>query len=139
MRIKPTRKEYQGQEVTIVWQPHLCIHSEKCWRNLPEVFRYKQKPWVDPDGANAERLKAQIRDCPSGALTYLGQPESAGSTAPLTIRVLPNGPLKVEGNFTLSDPKQAEMEQRDANLCRCGASARKPFCDGSHNRIGFSD
>ena len=56
------------------------------------------------------------------------------------ITVRQNGPLLVEGDdITLVDAGGAELpvERRPFALCRCGASENKPFCDGSHNRIGF--
>jgi CDGSH-type Zn-finger protein/uncharacterized Fe-S cluster protein YjdI len=57
-----------------------------------------------------------------------------------TLRVLlaPNGPLITRGTFTLrgADGEVAYFEGRTA-LCRCGASANKPFCDGTHTEIGF--
>ncbi len=56
------------------------------------------------------------------------------------ITVRQNGPLLVEGDdVTLAGPDGAELplERRPFALCRCGASENKPFCDGSHNRIGF--
>lgn len=67
-------------------------------------------------------------------------------TAPVpqltTITVRPNGPLKIEGPVRLVDVDGRELsggrpDKRGIALCRCGASADKPFCDGSHNRIGF--
>ena len=56
-----------------------------------------------------------------------------------TIKPLPNGPLMVEGDFDVISATGTEMaEGKDkVALCRCGASANKPFCDGSHTRIGF--
>jgi CDGSH-type Zn-finger protein len=51
-----------------------------------------------------------------------------------------NGPLRLEGDITLvdSDGKPFGLAGRTAiGLCRCGASANKPFCDGSHARAGF--
>jgi CDGSH-type Zn-finger protein len=57
------------------------------------------------------------------------------------ITVNKDGPLKVEGNPTLHDHEGNEIptaEDRPFFLCRCGASANKPFCDGAHKRIGFS-
>ena len=51
-----------------------------------------------------------------------------------------NGPLRVSGNFVIKDAKgnSFDLAGRAAiSLCRCGASADKPFCDGSHARIGF--
>ena len=56
----------------------------------------------------------------------------------LAIDPTDNGPLVIEGNLTIlgSDSKPAWQGQSTA-LCRCGASGHKPFCDGSHVRIGF--
>jgi len=49
-----------------------------------------------------------------------------------------DGPLVVENPPRLTDPDGAEIETKAvAALCRCGASKNKPFCDGSHNEIGF--
>lgn len=53
---------------------------------------------------------------------------------------LNNGPYRVEGDFEILDPegKVFGLGGRTAvSLCRCGHSANKPFCDGSHNRVGF--
>jgi hypothetical protein len=55
-------------------------------------------------------------------------------------RVLKNGPLQVSGDFILKCIGGREMETRDMIfLCRCGGSANKPFCDGSHRRVGLKD
>jgi CDGSH-type Zn-finger protein len=51
-----------------------------------------------------------------------------------------NGPLVVEGNFTLVDStgKSFGLAGRTTiSLCRCGHSENKPFCDGSHKKAGF--
>ncbi len=53
-----------------------------------------------------------------------------------------NGPLRVEGDFEILDPdgKPFGLAGRTAlSLCRCGHSANKPFCDGTHKTIGFQD
>lgn len=49
----------------------------------------------------------------------------------------PNGPVIVTGKFIFEneDGKKEEMER--LVLCRCGASGIMPFCDASHNRVGF--
>lgn len=57
-----------------------------------------------------------------------------------TIRALPNGPYRVTGPAKLVDPQENEIpieEGQTVSLCRCGGSANKPFCDGTHGRIGF--
>lgn len=51
-----------------------------------------------------------------------------------------NGPLRVSGDFVLSDPEgnAFDLGGRTAiSLCRCGHSENKPFCDGAHRRVGF--
>ena len=58
------------------------------------------------------------------------------------ITVMNNGPILIEGEFEIQDPTGAAfgLAGRTAiKLCRCGQSANKPFCDGSHNRTGFCD
>ena len=58
------------------------------------------------------------------------------------ITVNSNGPIRVEGEFEIVDPtgKAFGLAGRTVvSLCRCGHSANKPFCDGSHNRVGFTD
>ena len=58
------------------------------------------------------------------------------------ITPLPNGPLRIEGNFEIADAtgKLFGLAGRTAlSLCRCGHSANKPFCDGSHKAAGFQD
>lgn len=63
-------KNYSNGELTIVWKPNLCIHSGVCVKNLPQVYNPKEKPWIKPENASTDELKAQIVKCPSGALSY---------------------------------------------------------------------
>ncbi len=61
----------------------------------------------------------------------------------MSIKITPmnNGPLRVEGEFEICDPAGAAYGlagRTVISLCRCGHSANKPFCDGSHNREGFA-
>lgn len=55
------------------------------------------------------------------------------------IRVTESGPLMIKGPVTLidADGNAYESLRKTVFLCRCGASRNKPFCDGSHSRIGF--
>jgi len=56
-----------------------------------------------------------------------------------SIKPAPNGPLLVTNVAQLTNSKGEEIKTRpDMALCRCGGSATKPFCDGTHARIGFS-
>lgn len=58
--------------------------------------------------------------------------------ADVKINIIKNGPLIVNGEVELTDSegKRYPAEKRMA-LCRCGASSAKPFCDGTHSKIGF--
>ena len=52
-----------------------------------------------------------------------------------------NGPYRLEGSITLCDQNGKEYGlagRTVVSLCRCGHSANKPFCDGSHARTGFA-
>ena len=62
---------------------------------------------------------------------------------PIEVKTLKNGPFQVSG-----DLGSLELTDKDGNrfdlsgqpkvyLCRCGASTKKPFCDGQHSKIGF--
>ncbi|MFF7291687.1 CDGSH iron-sulfur domain-containing protein [Microbacterium sp. NPDC008134] len=58
---------------------------------------------------------------------------------PATITAYPDGPLLVRGDIDLvdADGKPVERHRRTVALCRCGLSAIKPFCDGTHKPAGF--
>jgi len=55
-----------------------------------------------------------------------------------TIQVLPRGPYLISGKVSLLDASGSQIEVAEKfALCRCGASTKKPFCDGTHTKIGF--
>lgn len=62
--------EYTNGEITVVWQPDLCIHSANCVKNLSAVFKPKEKPWIRVENASSEEITNAIDKCPSGALSY---------------------------------------------------------------------
>ena len=55
----------------------------------------------------------------------------------VTIKIKHNGPYLVEGEFRLTDMQGNEIPIVKKALCRCGGSTTKPFCDGTHSKIGF--
>lgn len=137
-------KEYSNGEVTIVWKPDLCIHSRVCWRganSLPEVFNPTQRPWITPEGAGSQQIMDQVDRCPSGALSYYlndAKPDVAAETSETIVEMMRNGPLMVYGNVTVKDQDGKETRKSKVTaFCRCGASANKPYCDGSHVKAGF--
>jgi CDGSH-type Zn-finger protein len=63
----------------------------------------------------------------------------ASSSTPATITPYRDGPLIVRGNFEITDidGRVVDSDRTTVALCRCGRSALKPFCDGSHRLTGF--
>ena len=60
--------------------------------------------------------------------------------ADVKITVRPNGPYRVEGAVKLVDIEGREWDLTGKpafSLCRCGGSTNKPFCDGTHSKLGF--
>ncbi len=57
----------------------------------------------------------------------------------VTITTRPNGPYLVKGPIRIVDPdgKEFTVDRDTVALCRCGGSTTKPFCDGTHSKIGF--
>lgn len=140
--------KYSNDDLTVVWKPNTCIHSTICWKGLIEVFNPREKPWINMDGATAEKIIEQVKKCPSGALSYYLNAEKNTEDIPdkvvaesaniLKIEVSVNGPylIKTECLIVHSDGRE-ETKTGTVALCRCGASENKPYCDGHHNKIGF--
>lgn len=72
--------KYANEEITVLWKPEFCQHSTRCWKQLPQVFNPSIKKWINPDGAPAERIREQIKRCPSGALAFINNSNNPGQT-----------------------------------------------------------
>jgi uncharacterized Fe-S cluster protein YjdI len=59
---------YEGDGITVTFDPSICIHSGVCVRGLPAVFDVNRKRWIDTRAAAAQAIAAQVARCPSGAL-----------------------------------------------------------------------
>ncbi len=135
-------KQYTNGEITIVWKPDACIHSTLCWRGMIDVFNPKKRPWINMEGADSEAVIAQVEKCPSGALSFFRNSEAEKQPETIDVETIveatPNGPLMVYGNIKVKDPEGNEtVKHKVTAFCRCGASGNKPYCDGSHRKVGF--
>jgi CDGSH-type Zn-finger protein/uncharacterized Fe-S cluster protein YjdI len=133
---------YKGRHINVSFETGRCIHAAECLRALPEAFNARETPWVKPDAASAEAVMEAISRCPTGALKAEWVDGLRQEQADLTNRVdiIPNGPLYVRGRVRLLDAKDATIaEEFRVALCRCGASASKPFCDNRHRALPFAD
>ncbi len=69
--MESSKNQFTNGEITVTYTPRKCIHAEKCYKGLAEVFRSAVLPWIDLDGAGTDKTIAQIDKCPSGALSYV--------------------------------------------------------------------
>jgi Iron-binding zinc finger CDGSH type/Divergent 4Fe-4S mono-cluster len=97
---------------------------------------------VTPEGSTTEKIVSQVKKCPSGALSYFMNSDAPANEvkveAETIIETATNGPLMVYGNVTVKDKSGTLTKKSNVTaFCRCGASQNKPFCDGSHKKIGF--
>lgn len=61
---------FSNNDITVTFEPCVCIHAENCAKELSDVFRTSIIPWINLDGTETKRIINQINRCPSGALKY---------------------------------------------------------------------
>jgi CDGSH-type Zn-finger protein len=141
--IKDKRKNYVGKEITIHDNRKICSHAAECVNNLPSVFKFNARPWINPDAADKQQIINTIKKCPSGALGYsIDEVEYKDQERMSMVTVSKDGPYTITGGIDLigDNIQFAEgFSKEHYTLCRCGASNNKPFCDGMHITINFKD
>ncbi len=111
---KNLTKNYSNGEVTVVWQNGKCIHSAICFKGLSSVFDPGKRPWINITGASTAQIIEQVK------------------------KVLDKGPLLIYGTITVKDKDgNTSTKNKTTAFCRCGASANKPYCDGTHVKVNF--
>jgi len=91
----------------------------------------KNKPYCD--GSHTEEKFTATGEIPAKAFEPIEKRDGQ-----VAVTSFPDGPLQVEGNLEICCGTGRTIEQtQKAFLCRCGASENKPYCDGSHVKIGF--
>lgn len=137
---KQISKEYSNGEITVVWQSKICIHAAECTKALPQAYNPTNRPWINIDNATTDEFVAQIKKCPSGALSYYMNDEEnkEAESMETRIEVMENGPLLVYGTLKVTHKNgDVEIKNKTTAFCRCGHSTNKPYCDGAHMKFKF--
>ena len=119
----------------------ICVHAGFCGNRLTNVWKMA-KAGVTADSIARMQMMAMIERCPSGALTYRLEPDGPDVEASLRAEavIVADGPIALTGGVVVEPPDGSTLEARNRQtLCRCGGSAKKPLCDGSHKKLDFHD
>lgn len=133
-----TRKTYRGTALDVTFDLDVCIHAGECVRRLPQVFDTQRKPWILPDGADADAVRQVVACCPSGALAIVEKvAATAAPAAPaaegVRIETTEHGPIRVRGPVRILAPDGSLLRETErVTFCGCARSANHPFCDGTH-------
>jgi rhodanese-related sulfurtransferase len=110
--------------------------NDRCTRGNELVARLRKLGYLDVraySGGLDDWLAAGLPIEPAGE-------HAADAFTPTRLVVLPDGPYEVSGPLEIARPGSAPTPAPDpAYLCRCGHSANKPFCDGSHHRAAWKE
>jgi len=132
-------KPYDGGHLQVRDDRSICMHAGFCGSAATNVW--KQVKHTEDTTIRAQVIN-MIERCPSGALTYRLEAEGddVEPDLPRQVALVDDGPLWVTGGVPVQRADGTDLEVRArVTLCRCGASARKPLCDGSHKEAGFTD
>ena len=140
-RVPDQLDTYSGSRLAVLDNRGVCSHAGHCTSGLPQVWRMRTEPWIDPDAAPPEDIVRVVRQCPSGALAWEQDNVRHDTFSDeATVQVSRDGPYWVRGGVALDGVEFGEGASREHfALCRCGHSRNKPFCDGSHWYAGFKD
>jgi CDGSH-type Zn-finger protein len=141
VRYDERARPYEATGLVVRDDRSRCAHAGFCASRLTNVWKQLSSDAV-ADTAVRSHVMAAVSRCPSGALTFrLTDSDHDVEDALLpAVSVVSDGPLFMTGavRVTRSDGSEQEIRQR-VTLCRCGASGNKPWCDGSHAEVGFTD
>lgn len=130
-------KAYDGEKVSVQDNRTICAHAQLCIKDLPEVFKSDERPWIRPDEGQVDEIVALTKKCPSGALVAMIDGKRADDPVEAaSITIVTDGPYNVVGPVPVESDDAPQPPVADRySLCRCGASKNKPYCDGSHLKL----
>ena len=123
--------------MTVLDDRSICEHAGFCGVGDTNVWKMVGS---SDETQRRSLMMAMIDRCPSGALRYEIDGTEIEPNLPREIAIIPDGPIWVTGGIDIERSDGAAMEVRNrVTLCRCGESANKPLCDGTHAKVGFTD
>jgi CDGSH-type Zn-finger protein len=132
-------REFGDGPAVLTDDTKLCARAGFCMARVPDAWDLAD---LTEDPERREQMAGLVRRCPSGRLGYLLPPgrEPVEEELPQEVGVVVDGPYWVRGGVQVvaADGFRYEVRNR-VTLCRCGHTRNKPFCDGSHIGIGFTD
>ena len=131
-------RELGGTGITVRDDRSICGHAGFCGTRISNIWKLTAET---ADSGTRLQVINMVEKCPSGALTFrFDDTADVEPVLPVEIGVLDDGPLWVQGKVEILTGAGEVLETRNrVTRCRCGASANKPLCDGSHNEAGFTD
>jgi CDGSH-type Zn-finger protein len=133
------RDVWEGVGVVMTDDFGLCTQAGFCGDRFTKVWMMIEDT-ADP--AVRQRLMDMVSKCPSGRLAYQVPPDPSDVEPAFepSIGIEPNGPVWIRGGIPVVSEDGTPYEVRNRQtLCRCGHSRNKPFCDGMHRVVGFTD
>ena len=135
MPYEETRVSLGGVGIEVFDDRKICAHAGFCGNEVTNIWKMAGETGDTQIRAQA---MAMIERCPSGALAYAVEDADIEPDFPIEISVIPDGPLWVTGRVSITRADGEPIDTRNRmTLCRCGESANKPLCDGSHKAAGF--
>ena len=137
--ISSRSKIRRSQKIFIQDDHSICVHSGFCRDRISDIWKMRRE---SEDAQVLAQIIDKIDNCPSGALAYAleADGEMIEPELPKEVTRNPDAPLWISGGRPVDRSDGQPLETRNrVTLCRCGASAIKPLCDGTHKDIGFSD
>jgi CDGSH-type Zn-finger protein len=138
--ISARRSPWEGSGVVLFDDGSLCTHAGFCTNLRTTVWALAE----EAAGAEArEEFVGMVHHCPSGRLEFAEAEDPEETVEPAfepSIGVEPDASYWVRGGIPIVSEDGTPYEVRNRQtLCRCGRSANKPFCDGTHKHAGFVD
>jgi len=128
-----------GTGITVRDDRAICAHAGFCGNRVTNIW---EQVGETGDSLVRAAVIAEVERCPSGAITYRFDDVDVDVEVdhPVQVSATDDGPLWVTGGIPVTTSGGETLEARPrVTLCRCGASANKPLCDGSHHDAGFTD